>query len=100
MTEKLPQIFAGELAKYNYHRGKLSVSESGLILYKSTRFLVPKNLRPGLLRALHVGHPGTLSMASRAKDSFWWPGLTADIEQVRTLCQICHKNAPSQAKEP
>ena len=39
-------------------------------------------------------------MVLRAKDSFWWPGLTNDIEQVRALCNYCHSNAPSQAKEP
>ena len=100
VAEKLPLVLAGDLAKYNYHRSNLSVSLSGLILYKGTRFPVPKKLRPGLLKALHVGHPGTLSMVLRANDSFCWPGLTAAIEQVRALCQTCHQNAPSQAKEP
>ena len=74
------------------------MSENGLLLYKATRFVVPNNLRPGLLKALHVGHPGMLSMVLRAKDSFWWPGLTGDIEQVMALCQYRHCNAPSQPK--
>ena len=39
-------------------------------------------------------------MLMRAKDSFWWPGLSGDKDPVRALCQICHQNAPSQAKEP
>ena len=39
-------------------------------------------------------------MLMRDKDTFWWPGLSGDIEQVRALCQICHQNSPSQAKEP
>ena len=87
VAERRSQVFTGEAAKFNYHRGDLSVSENGLLLYKATRFVVPKNLRPGLLKALHVGHPGMLSMVLRAKDSFWWPGLTGDIEQVMALCQ-------------
>ena len=73
VAENFPLVFAGQLAKYNYHRSNLSMSLSGLVLYKGTRFLVPKNLRPGLMKALHVGQPGTLSMVLRAKDSFWWP---------------------------
>ena len=73
LAENLPLVFAGELAKYNYHRSDLSVSLSGLVLYNGTQFLVPKNLRPGLLKAMHVGHPGTLSMVLKAKDSLWWP---------------------------
>ena len=42
--------YVGELAIYNYHRDNLTVSDSGLILYKGSRFLVPKVLRAGLLK--------------------------------------------------
>ena len=59
--------YVGELAVYNYHRDNLSLSPEGLIMYKGTRFLVPKVLRPGLLKALHSGHPGVVSMLLRAK---------------------------------
>ena len=44
VTENVPLVFAGELAKYNYHCDNLSVSVSGLILYKGTRFVVLKNI--------------------------------------------------------
>ena len=57
-------------------------------------------LRAGLLRALHVGHPGVLGMVLRAKENFWWPCLKDDLVQVRPACQLCHQNAPSQPKEP
>ena len=96
----MPTIFVGVLAKYNYHKDNLSVSASGLIMYKGTRFLVPQTLRAGLLSALHMGHPGILSMVLRAKESFWWPGLKGDIDQMRAMYQVCHENVPSQAKEP
>ena len=92
--------FVGELAKYNYHRDNVSVSTTGLVVYKGTRCVVPQKLRAGLLKALYVGHPGTLSMVLRAKESFWWPGLTSDIDPVRAMCHVCHQNVPSQAKEP
>ena len=92
--------YVGELAVYNYHRDNLSLSPEGLIMYKGTRFLVPKVLRPGLLKALHSGHPGVVSMLLRAKESFWWPGLKYDIDNVRASCLQCHENVPSQAKEP
>ena len=72
MAERWPQVLNGEAAKFNYHWGDLSLSEKGLVLYKANRFVVPTNLRPGLLKALHVGHPGMLLMVPRAKDSFWW----------------------------
>ena len=70
--------YVGE-AIYHYHKDSLTVSESGLILYKGSRFLVSKVLRAGLLNALHIGHPVVLSMILRAKETFWWPGLKQDI---------------------
>ena len=70
----------GELAVYNYHKDNLTVSQEGLVMYKGSRFLVPTVLRPGLLRALHSGHAGVVSMLMRAKECFWWPGLKQAIE--------------------
>ena len=74
VADKVPMVFVGKLAKYNYHRDNLSVSTTGLVLYKGTRFVMPQKLREGLLKDLHVGHPGTLSMVLRAKESIWGPG--------------------------
>ena len=76
------------------------MSPEGLVMFKGTRFLVPQVLRPGLLRALHSGHAGVGSMIARAKEAFWWFGISPAIEQVRANCRICHENAPSQAKLP
>ena len=92
--------FVDNLAVLNYHRDNLTVSPEGLVMFKGSRFLVPQTLRPGLLKALHSGHASVGSMMERAKEVFWWPGITPDIEQVRANCRTCHKNAPSQAKLP
>ena len=92
--------FVDKLAVYNYHKDNLTVSPGGLIMFKGSRFLVPETLRPGLLRALHTGHAGVVSMITRAKECFWWPGLKPDIENVRANCLVCHENAPSQPKQP
>ena len=62
--------YVGELAVHNYNKDNLTVSHGGLIMYKGTRFLVPKVLRAGLLKALHSGHPGVLSMVLQAKETF------------------------------
>ena len=92
--------YVGELAICNYHKDNLTISDSGLIMYKGSRFLVPKVLRAGLLKALHCGHPGLLSMVLRVKETFWWTNLKEDIVQIRARCLLYHHNAPSQSKEP
>ena len=92
--------FEGDLAVLNYHRDRLTVSPEGLVMFKGTQIPVPQVLRPGLLRALHSGHAGVGSMTARAKEVFWWPGISPAIEQVKANCRICHENALSQAKLP
>ena len=92
--------FESKLAVYDYHRFNLTVSPEGLIMFRGSRFLVPDALRPGLLRALHMGHAGVGSMIARAKEAFWWPGLKPAIESIRANCLVCHKNASSNPKEP
>ena len=69
-------------------------------MYKGNRFFVPKVLRAGLMKTLHSGHPGVVSMLLRAKQLFWWPGLKGDIADVKANFLQCHGNAPSHAKEP
>ena len=76
------------------------MSPEGPIMFKGSRFLVPDALRPGLLRALHTGHAGVVSMITRAKEAFWWPGLKPVIENIRENCLVCHENAPSNRKQP
>ena len=92
--------FEGKLLVYIYHKDSLTVSPEGLIMFKGSIFLVPETLRPGLLKALHTGHKGVVSMITRAKEAFWWPGLKPDIENVRANCLVCHENAPYQPKQP
>ena len=58
------------LDTYNIHKGSLTGNEKGLIMYKGSTFLVPKLLRAGLLKALHIGNLGVLSMILRAKEFF------------------------------
>jgi hypothetical protein len=92
--------FEDKLSVYNYHRYNLTVSPEGLIMFKGSRFLVPDALRPGLLRALHTGHAGVVSMITGAKEAFWWPGLKPAIENIRANCLVCHENASSNPKQP
>ena len=39
-------------------------------------------------------------MYARAELSVFWPGLHADLEEVRAACNICRVNAPSNPKLP
>jgi hypothetical protein len=86
--------YVGELAVY-----KLTLSPGGLIMYKGSRFLVPKVLSAGLLKAFHFGYPGVLAMVMRAcMRDILSANLKGAVVQVRAQCLLCNQNSPSQAK--
>ena len=64
------------------------------------KMVVPHPLRPQILEGLHAANQGVTSMLSNARDRFFWPGLDADIRQIRLQCRQCNKNSPSQPHEP
>ncbi len=49
---------------------------------------------------MHADHQGVAGMLANARESFFWPGLYADIKQVRAQCRQCNEGAPSQPTEP
>ena len=70
-----------------------------LILYESKLF-IPSSLRPRVLKLLHESHLGVEKMKTRARENFYWPKWSADIEEISSSCSICLSLRPSKQKEP
>lgn len=87
-----------ELRPYYQYRDKLT-SFDGVALYND-RIIIPPNLRSNVLQALHSAHQGISQMCSRADASFFWPGMTSSISEMRTRCSPCNRIAPSQPSAP
>ena len=64
------------------------------------RVVVPEVLRKEVLSNLHSAHQGVSTMLLRAQELMYWPGMTNDIRRVRSQCDDCNKNAPSQPLMP
>ena len=39
-------------------------------------------------------------MQAKAEDSVFWPGISADIQEIRATCNQCNRMAPSQSAMP
>ena len=74
----------------------LTVLEDIVMLQK--RIVIPKVLRPIILRHLHAGHAGINGMTQRARLEVYWPDYTVDIVRVRERCHTCNANAPSNPR--
>ena len=84
----------GNLQKFFRHRKDLSVYDN-VLLYKN-RIVVPKSLQADILSLLHCSHQGVARMICRAETSVFWPGITADLHRIRSMCTACNQMAPSQ----
>ena len=87
-----------ELRPYFQFRDDLSCYD-GVILYKD-RVVIPPSLRDRVLQSLHSAHQGVSQMCARADSSFFWPGMTPAITDLRSKCSACNRMAPSQPSAP
>ena len=73
-----------ELREFHRFREHLS-SIDGVILYKD-RIVIPRSLRYSVIDALHAAHHCVTTMTGRAETSVFWPGITTDIQNLRSSC--------------
>ena len=69
-------------------RHRLSVRD-GILLYDD-RVVIPKQLRPTMMDALHLTHPGQGGMIEAAKH-VWYPYLHRDIVATAQNCKNCRE---------
>lgn len=78
-------------------RDELSVSDG--IVYRGMRLVVPPSLRKAMLQYIHRSHYGIVKCRSRAKETLYWPGMNAEIEDLVTDCPECQKLQNKQERE-
>ncbi|XP_037529349.1 uncharacterized protein K02A2.6-like [Rhipicephalus sanguineus] len=75
------------VSKYASVADELSVCDG--ILLKGPRIVIPSSLRPAVLTLLHEGHQGVNRTKALARESVWWPGISAEIASLVTNCEQC-----------
>lgn len=78
-------------------RDELSVQDC--LIYRGDRLVIPGSMRDEMKRQLHKSHSGIDSTLRRARDSLYWPGMSAEIKQHVESCETCCKYGASQQKE-
>ena len=76
------------------------ISFASGLLFKSDKLIVPLQLRPEMLEKIHESHLGVVKCKERARDVLYWPGMSAQIEQVVAQCAACNEHRSSNQKEP
>jgi len=71
-----------------------SLTFSGGIVWFEKRVYILVSLRQSYLSRCHEGHQGILQCKIAARNNFWWPGLSEDIENLIAQCRACLKKQP------
>ena len=87
-----------EARPYWTFRDEVAIAEE--LLFKGTRLIVPKFLRPEMLSQIHKSHLGIFKCRQRAREVLFWPGMSVEIEQMVTNCSVCPDYAKKQPSKP
>lgn len=70
------------------------------ILFKGHKIIVPKSQVEKILVNCHSGHLGINKTMHRARQLFYWTGLTKDVKTYLYKCSVCQQVQKSNVKEP
>lgn len=74
--------------------------QDGLI-FKQNPVVIPRSLHTDMKARIHSSHLGKESCLRRACECIYWPGMSAEIKQYISACEICRElDTTSQPNEP
>jgi transposase InsO family protein len=79
-------------------RDELTVEED--LVYRGTRLVVPPSLRRYVLNLAHQCHLGMNRSKLRARESFFWPGMNAELIELITNCSLWQETQKALPKQP
>ncbi|KAK0131334.1 hypothetical protein N1851_033983 [Merluccius polli] len=71
-------------------RSQLALSDG--LLFKGLRIVVPPTMREHMLKLIHQSHLGIVKSKQRAREALYWPGRTAQIEEVVRNCIVVRQH--------
>ena len=69
------------------------------VLLKGNRVIIPKYRQEEVLMKIHTGHQGIEKCRLRARDTVYWCGTNADIDNMVKKCNTCQHDQTAQQKE-
>lgn len=95
--EKLPKEHPGRGYIKKWERISLiDNNEYPRMVLDDYRLIVPKKMRPEILRLLHVSHSGTPKTKSTFKAKYFSPNMGKQIQQMFENCDTCREVSASK----
>lgn len=83
-----------------YFKFRHEIVEFNGLLFKGDKLIVPKSKRAEIISKIHYSHFGIVKCKNRAAESFYWPAMATQIEDVISHCKICIVHQNSKQREP
>ncbi len=61
------------------------------------KIVVPVGALPTVLSLLHAAHAGVTKTTQTARQFYFWPGMSADIDNLVAECEACQSLRPTNA---
>ncbi|XP_033105933.1 uncharacterized protein LOC117108106 [Anneissia japonica] len=87
-----------EAQPYFHCKHELSILDN--IVFKGDRCVVPQSACEAIRKELHSAHLGVENTLRCARETVFWPGITADLKEFLSKCDICNTFQSEQPKEP
>jgi hypothetical protein len=79
---------------------ELSILNDTILVFSSTRFVIPESLRRSILDQLHTSHSGITRTRSLARKVYFRPGMSRQIAGLIDACDRFQNLRPSLKSEP
>ena len=86
------------IREYWDYRDELSVHNGAL--FKGSRVIIPRVLRPEFMSKIHSSHLGIDACLRKARDSVSWPNMTGVVCDQVSQCSICSEVQSQNPKKP
>ena len=70
------------------------------VIFHGSRIVIPTKQQKRLLHELHQTHFGIVKMKEVARQYFWWPQISKQIEEIVQSCDGCRKYRKKPAPAP
>ncbi|XP_024883540.1 uncharacterized protein K02A2.6-like, partial [Temnothorax curvispinosus] len=83
-----------------FYRYKDQLHFENSLLFKDHRLVIPTELQSKICKWVHAPHLGIEKTVARAREQFFWPGMTNDIKEAVKDCVVCEQFTRNNQKEP
>ena len=77
----------------------LAVAETGRVILRGSRLLIPRELQKQVVDLAHAGHLGIVKTKGLLREKVWFSEINVMVEKMVRSCMACQVATPTPARE-